>query len=194
MLLVVGLGNPSPKYDNTRHNIGRVAVAYFLEHLESANKISAKDFKGDIYKVAIGGQAAIVSPYLGTFMNESGHAVLTLKSFFKIETKNIIVVHDEVALPFGKLRISKAGSSGGHRGVESIIAQLGSEQFVRLRIGVESRQNQTQPMTEDFVLQKFSDDEQIELVQILKEGARAIESIITSSLEQAMNQFNQGKL
>ncbi len=195
MYLIVGLGNPSPKYDHTRHNVGREAVKWWAKELnlitgkkhEPAPELKIPNFSGHAYRA----DNSIVAPDLGTFMNESGPAVQTLLSFFKIPVENLVLVHDELAFPLGEVRIQKNISAAGHNGVQSIIDALGSQDFTRLRLGIESRPDHQVP-SEDFVLQKISLPPDLAKVnQMLKDAAKGLTTLADFDLERAMNQINK---
>lgn len=155
MKLIVGLGNPGKKYKKTRHNVGfRVVDAL-------KNEISSKDI-------------ILLRPE--TFMNNSGKAVKSLSTKYKIPTTNIIVIHDDIDLPLGTIRISKNRSSAGHKGVQSIIDELGTKDFTRVRIGIRPpllRQGFGE-RAQDFVLEKFSKQEEKQLKEIIKKAVSEI--------------------
>lgn len=190
MKFIVGLGNPGKEYENTRHNAGFLAVHNLRLEMEkfSTWKLNKK-FNGEISEGKIGGEKIILlRPH--TFMNNSGQAVAAAAHFYKIKPADILVIHDDIDLPLGKLRIKKDGSSGGHRGVESIIAALGSENFSRLKIGVAP---ETRPKNFDaanFVLNKFSKTENKKITEIIKKATEAVALILAEGTGAAMNQFN----
>lgn len=222
--LIASLGNPSPDYDGTRHSIGRVVVEKWLAQQNSElvnikgfsgkafritpTKLQAtllrpaeRDFAGQAsYPTSprLRGtsklQAIIVTPDLGTYMNESGPAIAVVANFFKISPEHIIIVHDDTDLPLGALRVSKDSAAAGHRGVESIISALGTKNFIRLRLGIESRINKSIPPTEDFVLQKFSADEQKEVNDMIRRAEGAITAIIIHGLDRATGEYNHSSL
>ena len=191
MYLIASLGNPSPEYDGTRHNLGRAAVERWLTQYETqplnVPGFSGKSFRLNSKKL----QAMVVASDLGTYMNESGPAIVAVMAFFKIPVENLILVHDDVDLPLGTLRISHDAAGAGHRGVESVITALGTKNFTRLRLGIETRADKSIPPTEDFVLQKFSDSETPLVEEMIRRGAMALNSIITNGLEKTMTEFNK---
>ena len=204
MHLIVALGNPSPDYDLTRHNVGRATVATWLEQFPDRRPITVPNFSGAAYRVSLTAPTtnqqreassskleAIVSPDLGCFMNTSGIPVATVLQFFKVTPENLVVVHDELALPLGRMRLDRNLSSAGHNGVQSIIDTLGSQDFIRLRIGVESRANTSQPPGDVFVLQRFSNDEGGLLAPAMKRAGNALSALLTGGLERAMTEYNQ---
>lgn len=187
MKLVVGLGNPGEKYKNTRHNIGFIVIENLKENFSGwkiNKKINAEISEGKIDNEKV----LLLKPQ--TFMNNSGRAVAAAANFYKIKTGDILVIHDDIDLPLGKIRVKKDGSSGGHQGVESIISSLGTENFIRLKIGVGSI---TRPKTFDaakFVLKNFSKTENKTVNEAIKKATEAVAVIFTDGVEMAMNQFN----
>lgn len=186
MKLIVGLGNPGEAYRTTRHNLGFLA----LDRLAVVAGISFDTKK----KKALWGRGQ----YLGedvfllkpqTFMNLSGEAVLFMASFFQIETDDVVVVCDDVNLAFGAIRIRKSGSAGGHNGLKSLIASLGSEDFVRLRLGVGERED-SQADLADYVLSPFSSDEMKIMPVYLDHVTAALGDIIQGKTDRAMNRYN----
>ena len=188
MKLVVALGNPDPKYTLTRHNVGRLALQHWLAKQDSdasvwsnlkkvftggGNQLRVPHFKGIAYKLshsaeATGGKPAIISPDLGCYMNESGAPVKTLLQYFKISPTDLIVIHDDIDLPIGEVRVSTDSSAGGQNGVKSIIQHLGTQNFTRIRIGVEGRTENRIPPTDQYVLQRFNSIETEALLNIFE--------------------------
>lgn len=186
MKLIVGLGNPGEAYRRTRHNLGFLA----LDRLADVAGISFDSKK----KKALWGRGA----YLGedvfllkpqTFMNLSGEAVLYLASFFHIATEDVVVVCDDINLAYGAVRIRKSGSAGGHNGLKSLIASLGSEDFVRIRLGVGERQDSQSDLA-DYVLSPFTADEMKLMPVYLDHVTKALSDIIQGNTDRAMNQYN----
>jgi len=167
MYLIFGLGNPGEKYQNTRHNIGERIVEE-LESLNWANVI-------------------LVKPT--TFMNESGKAVKLLTKRYPLNADKLIVIHDDIDLPLGKIKISKDSGSAGHKGVASIIESLGTKNFIRLRIGILPEFGKPKNV-ESFVLKKFTKKEEKILEEILEKSSEAIKTILKEGLEKTMNEFN----
>ncbi len=155
--LIIGLGNPGNKYEHNRHNAGFLAIDDYLKNIQSINCQSS--FKAQICELHFGAQKVFfVKPQ--TFMNLSGEAAKAIADFYKVDaSKDILVVHDDVDLPFGNLRATDSSSAAGHNGVQNIIDTLSTQNFHRIRIGVESRTDKTIPPTESFVLQNFSGEE-----------------------------------
>jgi len=168
MLLIVGLGNPGRKYENTRHNIGSRAVDE-LKVLNLKNVISAKPT---------------------TFMNESGKAVKNLLRAYHLKPNNLIVVHDDIDLPIEKIRIVKNRGSAGHKGIESVIKELGTKNFIRFRIGIQSKIGKPKN-PERFVLEKFNKKEEKIVEEVIKKTVEAIEFLLKEGLEKAMSKFNK---
>lgn len=196
MKLVAGLGNPSPKYDRTRHNLGREVVLRLGASLgiitgesPEPNALNIPSFKGKAYRGMLNDEEVILAPDLGTFMNESGPALASILSFFKIPSENLILVHDELAFPSGTVRLGKDISAAGHNGVASVIATIGTQDFVRLRLGCESRLDHQVP-SEDFVLQKMSDEDWSQTSEMLNTAEQALATLLEKGLEQAMNKFH----
>jgi len=178
--LVVGLGNPGERYARTRHNVG----FRFVEHLAGADA-AWKDFHG------LGRVARVDSLWLAepmTFMNESGRFVQSFANFYKILPGEILVCFDDIALPLGRLRIKRSGSSGGQKGMLSIIQTLGTQEIPRLRVGIGPQPEGWD--SADFVLSRFAAAEDAEVERALKDGAEALRLIDTDGIEAAMNRFN----
>lgn len=190
MKIIIGLGNPGEKYEKTRHNVGFSTVNSLQLTVDSfENWKLNKKFNADIANGKLGQEKVVLLKPL-TFMNNSGQAVGAAASFYKIKPADILVIHDDIDLPLGKIRIKKDGASGGHRGVESIIAALGSKNFARLKIGVAP---ETRPKNFDaanFVLKKFGKAEEKMVGDITKKATEAVAMILGENTEKAMNQFN----
>lgn len=155
MKIIVGLGNPGKKYDSTRHNIGWM----FIDYLAKANNIEVTKSQCDslVGETMINGEKIIlVKPT--TFMNLSGNAVVKIKNWYKVDNSDILIVFDDVDIPFGTVRYRVKGSGGSHNGMKNIVQMLSTEQVARLRIGLGGLKRERQNMI-DFVLQKFSKDE-----------------------------------
>ncbi len=155
MQIIIGLGNPEEKYFKTRHNVGFLALDYILKDLEVISCSSKFDAK--ICEVHNPDKTFYVYPQ--TYMNNSGKAVKQLLDFYKLSPKDILVIHDEVDLPLGTIKFTESSGPAGHNGVSSIIEELGTQDFRRIRVGVESRENKQQPPTDAFVLQNFDGDQ-----------------------------------
>jgi len=187
MFLIVGLGNPGPEYEDTRHNLGFRVINELASRLGiSSLKSKHHSFIGE-GKI---GDHKVILAEPQTFMNESGPAVRGLLSWYKLEIKNLMVIYDDVDLEVGKIRIREGGSAGGHHGVESVIAAIGTSEFARVRIGI-GRENLTADVT-DYVLQKIPPSQREPLDTAIATAADAVEEIIKNGLDKAMNSFNKG--
>lgn len=186
MYLVAGLGNPEKKYDYTRHNIGFAALALFADN----NKInlSKNKFKA-IYGDGIINGEKVIAALPQTYMNLSGDSISEIAEFYKIPPENIIIINDDISLPLGAKRIRKKGSAGGHNGLKSIISRLGTDEFIRIKIGVGAPDNKDYDLA-DYVLGKFSKDEMKVLSTVLADVSDAVEMIIKVGADRAMNKYN----
>jgi peptidyl-tRNA hydrolase, PTH1 family len=185
MKLVVGLGNPGRKYRGTRHNIGFeviAAVASTLGPLSTTGK-----FQSEVVSTRAGSENVLLLSPL-TYMNLSGRAVREAFDFYKLELADLLVICDDLNLPFGKIRIRASGSAGGQNGLKDIIEKLGSEQFTRLRIGVGRPPGNMDPA--DWVLSRFRDDEMPELGVAVARAREATLLWIESGVSACMNRFN----
>lgn len=184
--LVVGLGNPGTKYEFTRHNAGFLCLDLFAE--KNSFKIDRIKFKGTLCDVRIRGKRCLfLKPQ--TFMNLSGESVREVASFYKIPPERIIVVFDDVSLDIGKMRIRRKGTDGGHNGIKSIIYQLGSDNFPRIKIGVGKKPHPDYDLA-DWVLKAFSKDELKELRNCCDNACDALELMIDGKTDEAMSKFN----
>lgn len=174
-MLIVGLGNPGPEYDHTRHNIGFVAVDTFAEENDFEPWVNKKDLKSLITQKTLG-ETRVILAKPTTFMNLSGEAVQAIAAFYKIGIDNILVVADELDIPFGQLRMRTGGSAAGHNGVKSIIQHLG-ENFGRIRIGIGPKLHEQQDSA-DFVLAKFSKAEQEKISSLTRETSAILTETI----------------
>jgi PTH1 family peptidyl-tRNA hydrolase len=186
MKLVVGLGNPGPKYDGTRHNVGFAAVD-LLAARHGVQWESAP--RGAEALVGRWRAADVVLAKPLTFMNLSGAAVVSLLQFYKIELAEMIVIVDEVQLETGRIRLRPEGSAGGHNGLKSLIAALGTGTFPRLRIGV--GRGDTRRNLSDHVLTKFDADERSVVDEAVGRAADASEAFVADGIAVAMNRFNR---
>lgn len=187
MLLVVGLGNPERKYAGNRHNVGFMALD------ELASKVSAEPFRrkfsGDIARATLGkAEAMLLKPM--TFMNLSGDAVQPCAAFFKVAPSNVIVVHDEIDLPFGEVRLKFGGGHAGNNGVRSVILRLGTPEFARVRIGVGRPGPDFRGDVADWVLQDFTTAEKAELPNSLMAATESVLDIAARGFQAAANSRN----
>lgn len=200
MILIVGLGNHEEKYQNTRHNIGFMVVDKLLSSLTPVGKTFSekKEFKASIAKLRWKEKEILLLKPL-TYMNNSGWAVVKVAAFYKIQPSDIWVVHDDIDLPLEKLRIRRGGASGGHHGIESIIAKLGTDQFVRFRLGVgkgmldihrPENKNLHRREVEKRVLSPFTEEEAGDVRKIIKRTDLALRYGILYGLEKTMNKYH----
>ncbi|MBU9721995.1 MULTISPECIES: aminoacyl-tRNA hydrolase [Bacillaceae] len=185
MKLVVGLGNPGPKYDGTRHNIGFEVIDRLEESLNIP--LDQSKFKGVYGFKRVGDEKLFLLKPL-TYMNLSGESLVPLMNFYKIDKEDILVIYDDLDLPPGKIRLREKGSHGGHNGIRSIIAQLGTEEFKRIRVGI-GRPVKGQAVP-DYVLGKFHNDERVEVDGAVEKAVEAVETWTKSSFKNVMNQYN----
>ena len=177
MKLIVGLGNPGRRYKKTRHNVGFMIIDELVDKWQKSKKTNCVYSKQE--------DIEYIKPL--SFMNNSGKAVRSVKDKHKIKPENIIVIHDDVDLPFGEVRISKNVSSAGHKGVLSIINELGTQDFIRFRIGIGPRWDQRSQRgkkvdTERFVLEKFTKEENKQLDEIIKQAIEIIKRELCQSV------------
>ncbi len=184
--IVAFLGNPGLKYNGTRHNAGFMAADAMEKKLGvSINKMR---FKALTQTADIGGKKVLLMKPQ-TFMNLSGDAIVQAANFYKVPPERVIVVSDETALPIGRLRIRRGGSAGGHNGLKSVIARLGTDQFPRIRLGVGDKPHPDYDMA-DWVLSAFKGQDAADMELVAKKAADAVECYITEGADRAMNRFN----
>lgn len=183
--LIVGLGNPGPRYARSRHNVGFQVV----EEVARAHRIefSRKRFNAHLAEGTVAGERVILAKPQ-TFMNLSGDAVAKLVAFYKVPPNRLLVVYDDLDLPLGKIRLRPQGSAGGHHGMESIVARIGRTDFPRLRIGI-GRPNPEADV--DHVLGAFSGEERRAMDEVIPRAARAVETWLSHGIDAAMNEFNK---
>lgn len=183
MWLIAGLGNPGSKYKKTRHNIGFIVVE------ELAEKYDLEFNERKDYKICSGlienSKVIFLEPL--SFMNKSGTAVKRISDKFNITAQKIIVIHDDLDLETGRLKIRKKGSSGGHKGIESIMHNLGTDEFIRIKIGIG---RDVSMLAEDYVLSKFKKQEFKIIKEAVNKAVDSIDCIVKESVEKAMNRFN----
>lgn len=184
--LIVGLGNPGKEYERTRHNAGFRAIDLLADKLNC--KIDKAKFQGLYAQVNYnGGKLFLLKPQ--TFMNLSGRAVLQLSAYFSIPPERIIILFDDISLPPGRLRIRADGSAGGHNGIKSIISEVGSQDFPRVKIGVGAKPNPEYDLAA-WVLSTFSAKEEKDLRFALENAADAALAIIDRGVPEAANRYN----
>lgn len=187
MHLVIGLGNPGRRYERTRHNAGFVVVDRLAERVGA--RVERKQLGACVESVRLPGAAdAVVLAKPQSFMNVSGQPAASLRGYYKVETGDIVVVHDDVDLPFGDVRVKKGGGHGGHNGLRDLQEKLGGGGFVRVRFGV----GRPPPGwdTADYVLANFSAEEESRLPEVVDEAADAVQLVVSAGAETAMNQVN----
>ena len=191
MKLIVGLGNPGKTYAHNRHNVGFQCLNYFARlhsirfwHRQCHARVGAGKISGE--------KLLLARP--GTFMNLSGKSVACLVRKHKIPLSDLLVIYDDLDLPLGKIRLRQGGSSGGHKGMNSIISALGSEDFPRIRVGIGRPDGEKQSTSEDaivrYVLSDFSRQEEAMIKPVLTTVAEAIDCFLTQGVTAAMNKFN----
>ena len=190
MKLIVGLGNPGKKFKKTRHNIGFWILDEFSKKFKFPKFKLSKKFRSLISQKMINKERIFLAKPQ-TFMNESGKAVKILTKSHKLKTKNLFVIHDDLDLPLGKFKISKGRGSAGHKGVQSIIDELETKDFVRFRIGLSLKQTD-RPVygTKNFVLKRFNKSEKKVIKEVIKRTCQSIEVAIKKGVERAMQKFN----
>jgi len=186
MRLIVGLGNPGSQYENTRHNAGFMVV----DKLAGEFGISVNKNKFDVRygRGAIEGHEVMLAKPMA-FMNRSGWPIQKLATYFKINSKDLMVVHDDIDLAFGRLQIKEKGGHGGHKGLQSIINAVGQDEFVRLRIGI--GRSEAGGSVSDYVLGPFFGDESKQLDSVLIRARDAVVTILTEGSKVGMNLFNK---
>ncbi len=173
MVLIIGLGNPGRRYKRTRHNIGfRILDQFCQDHGLPGFRLQKK-FQAEISQGLIENEQVILAKPQ-TFMNDSGRAVKAIVNFYKLALTDLIVVHDDLDLVLGDFKVSENRGSAGHKGVESIIGELASQDFSRLRLGIKSFEDRSQGSVKEFVLQKFSRDEEKIVKQIVKKAGQTL--------------------
>ncbi len=193
MTIIIGLGNPGDKFKNTRHNVGFLAIDEFAKINNFDGFKLQKKFNAEISENEINNEKVfLVKPQ--TFMNDSGKSANKISTTYKLQATSLIVIHDDIDLPIGKIKIVKDRGSAGHKGVESIIKEIGSSDFIRFRIGIESISSHV-PVHEntkakDIVLKNFSKNQKIAINETIKKTAEALSYFLENGLEKTMNKYN----
>lgn len=191
MKLIVGLGNPGRSYSKNRHNTGFMCLRHFAR--QHNIRLDKKQAKARIGSGRVNGNQVILARPQ-TYMNLSGQSVSRLVSKFKANLDDLIVIHDDLDLSLGKIRIRQGGSSGGHKGIDSIINELGSRDFVRIKVGIgRPTENATEISEADiikYVLSDFTPDEKQSITPVIAQVSEAILCLLTDGLEAAMNKYN----
>lgn len=185
MHLVLGLGNPGGRYENTRHNAGFIVADRLAERAGSS--IGKAQLGALVASVRLGNGVAVLAKPQG-FMNRSGHPSVSLRGYFKVAPQQVIVVHDELDLPFGQVRIKRGGGHGGHNGLRDILQAFGDNEFIRVRVGI-SRPPPAWDVA-DYVLARWTPDEASALPEVVDRASDAVEAIIAEGYLAAMNRFN----
>lgn len=184
--IYVGLGNPGREYENTRHNIGFSVIQQAGKRWGiDMNRYRFKALCGD--GMVNGKRVALVMPQ--TYMNNSGLAVASFVKYYKIDLERLVIIHDDLDLPFGSIRMRKAGGSAGQKGMQSIISRLSSEDFPRLRVGIGRPPGRMDPV--DYVLKKFKNADEVVLNEIHSACTSALETFLDEGIEKAMTLYNR---
>ena len=187
--IIFGLGNPGREYEKTRHNIGFIAMDKFsMDWKIDMTRVRFKSLVGE--GKFNGNRIYLVKPL--TYMNNSGNSVRSFIRFYKVEPNRILVIHDDLDLPFGSIRLRENGGSAGQRGMQSIISRIGTNEFARLRIGI-GRPPGTMDAV-DYVLKKFSNNSESDLGLVLDHVVRCVETLLTDGVEKAMTLYNRSVL
>ncbi len=187
MFLIAGLGNPGKQYEMTRHNIGFDVIDYISkEYNIKVNKIKHKAIIGE--GIIQGERVILAKPQ--TFMNSSGESIREICDYYKLDAKDVIVIYDDIALAVGSLRIREKGSAGGHNGMKSIIYQLQSDEFMRLRIGVGAPKHEGYDL-KDYVLGRYSKDEMQRIASTIRTCPDALVVMMKSGAQAAASKFNK---
>jgi peptidyl-tRNA hydrolase, PTH1 family len=183
--LIVGLGNPGPEYAGNRHNAGRMVAELLAQRMGASFKRHRS--RADIAEGTLAGVPVTIG-IPRSYMNLSGGPVAALRDFYKIPPERIVVVHDELDVPFGEIRLKRGGGAGGHNGLRSLSASIGSPDYSRVRLGIGRPPGRMDPA--DFVLRDFSSAERKELPLLIERGADAVEALLRDGLEPAQNAFH----
>lgn len=187
MKLIVGLGNPGKEYEKTRHNSGFMAMDFLLEKVNAS--LNTKKWNALITNVKIDGESVLLMKPL-TYMNESGNAVIQAVNYYHIDPSDILVMHDDMDLPTGSVRIRKNGSAGGQKGMKSIITHVGTSEIARIRIGVGHSDKGNHEIVPDWVLSPVPKAEREDFEYALKDSADAAYAWCTESMDKVMNRYN----
>lgn len=184
MIAIIGLGNPGEQFEKTRHNAGFMAVDLFAKKNGFDEFEIEKKFEALVSKK---GKVLVVKPQ--TFMNNSGKAVKKIAAGYKLKAKDFVIIHDDIDLPVGKLKISVNRGSAGHKGVESVIKAIGNKGLVRFRVGIQPAKGKPKE-AEKIVIKDFSPDEEKAIKKTIKKVVEALECFMKDGLDKTMNQFN----
>ncbi len=184
MKLIVGLGNPGKEYEKTRHNVGFMVLERLSQEMNVS--ISNSKFKGEYVKFKYKGEDIILLKPM-TYMNLSGESVIQVMNFFKLDVNDLLVIYDDLDMPVGKLRLRESGSAGGHNGIKSIIAHVGTQSFKRIRVGIDRH---PQIKVVDYVLGRFRKEEQPLIEEGIENAVKAVQVYLDKDFHAAMNAFN----
>lgn len=187
MKIIVGLGNPGNKYENTPHNVG-FAVVDELAVMLSCRLHKGLRFRAGSGRAEVAGQSVLLVKPM-TYMNNSGEAVAAIARYHKVDVVDVIVVSDDADLQIGSLRIRAGGGAGGHKGLNSIVQHVGSKEFARVRLGIGRGDGSRQSLV-DHVLEPFSRDEKLVMDKMIGQAAKAVICMLESGTDVAMNKFN----
>jgi len=193
MILIVGLGNPGGKYADTPHNVGFKVLDEFRKRNNFPGVRFSKKFKAFISENNLPtstGPQVVTTASPQTFMNVSGASISFLDDFYKIKPENNMIVHDDIDLPIGKIKISKGHGSAGHKGVESIVKALGTQNFIRVRVGIMPEKGKPKDV-ERFVVKNFGKKEQEKIKKSIEKSVDALDLLLKEGVEKAMNEYNQ---
>jgi PTH1 family peptidyl-tRNA hydrolase len=181
----VGLGNPGPRYAGTRHNVGFLVVDLLAQRM--GGRFKAHRGRADVVEGRLAGVPVVLAKPR-SYMNESGGPIVAVSRFYKVPVDRLTIVHDDLDLPFGTLRLKRGGGDGGHNGLRSATAALGSREYARVRFGIGRPPGRQDPA--DYVLRDFSAVERKELGYLVDRAADAVEALLADGLESAQNKFN----
>ena len=187
--LVVGLGNPGDQYAATRHNVGQMVIDHLVKRHNL--KLSSHKSRTDIaaYKLGVGGEAhSVILAKSKSYMNESGGPIKALATFYSVEPAKIIVLHDELDIPYAAIRAKIAGGDNGHNGLKFLTSSFGTADYLRIRLGIGRPLGQQDPG--DFVLKQFSKEEKKDLEEFIYRGADCVEFLIEKGLDLTQSKFN----
>ena len=183
--LVVGLGNPGPSYAGHRHNVGFQVLDLLAERV--GGRFKAHKGRADVVECRLVGSPAVLAKPK-SYMNESGGPVTSVSRFFDVPVERVVVVHDELDIPYGAVRLKRGGGDNGHNGLRSVTRSIGSKEYLRVRVGVGRPPGRQDPA--DFVLKDFSSTERKDLALHVDRAADAVEALLTGTLEAAQNSFH----
>ena len=189
MYIIAGLGNPDKQYEGTRHNVGFDVIDKLADKYNIS--VDTKKHRAYIGKGIINGQKVILAKPQ-TYMNLSGESIISLTEYYKVDTDTeLIIIHDDISLGVGQLRIRKKGSAGGHNGIKNIIAHIGSQVFPRIKVGVGEKPSKMD--LADYVLGHFTKSEREVMEEAYEDACKAVECIVADDIDGAMNEYNRKK-